>query len=152
MNWYAFLADVVVAVHVAYVGFVLFGLLAIVAGMVLRWQWVRNRWFRSIHLLMITIVAVEAIFNITCPLTLWENALRHAAGEAASEGTFMGRLLDWLLFWHGPEWAFTVGYIGFALLVASTFWFAPVHWRPRRRVTFTVETPAPGPGTMMHAR
>jgi hypothetical protein len=130
MRLYGYLADLVVGVHVVYVGFVVLGLLAILAGMLFRWQWVRNRWFRCLHLLAIVIVAGEAILNITCPLTRWEADLRTAAGQAAAAGTFMGRLLDRVLFYSAPEWVFACGYIGFALLVLSTFWFAPVRWRP----------------------
>src|SRR3954453_6359565 len=60
---YSLLADLVVAIHVAYVSFLPFGQLTICAGVVLRWGWVRNFWFRSAHLLAIAIVATEAIFN-----------------------------------------------------------------------------------------
>ena len=42
----AYLADGVVALHVSYVAFVVLGQLLILAGVVFRWQWVRNFWFR----------------------------------------------------------------------------------------------------------
>ena len=54
---YGLLADLVVIVHFAYVGFVVIGQLLILIGIVLRWQWIRNPWFRLIHLAMILIVA-----------------------------------------------------------------------------------------------
>ena len=57
------------------------GLLLILLGACLRWQWVRNRWFRVAHLLAIVIVAFEAINNIECPLTTWEYDLRRLAGQ-----------------------------------------------------------------------
>jgi hypothetical protein len=69
-------ADLLVGVHLAYVLFVILGQVAIVIGILLHWQWVRNRWFRWIHLSMISIVAVEAIVQFECPLTTWENGLR----------------------------------------------------------------------------
>jgi hypothetical protein len=128
---YSLLADVVVALHVAYVSFVVFGQVAIFLGVLLRWQWIRNPWFRWTHLAMITIVAVEAILDITCPLTTWEYNLRTLAGEQAAEGSFMGRLLHDLLFFDAPRWVFTTAYISFALLVLATFWLAPP--RPWRR-------------------
>lgn len=127
--WYGLLADVIVAVHVAYVSYVVFGQLAIFAGVVLRWQWIRNFWFRVTHLVAISIVAFEAIMNITCPLTLWEEQLRRAAGQPTSGETFVGRLLHYLIFYDWPPWAFTVLYICFALLVLATFVFAPPRWR-----------------------
>ena len=84
-----FLADVVVFVHVAYVGFVVVGLFLIFLGRLLRWNWVRNFWFRAIHVTMIGIVVVEALFGITCPLTTWENRLREMNGETAYQGSFI---------------------------------------------------------------
>lgn len=79
--FYGFLADVVVAVHVGYVSYVVLGQLVIFAGVLLGWRAVRNPWFRWSHLLMICIVAVESIGNVACPLTTWEYQLRRAAGQ-----------------------------------------------------------------------
>ena len=39
---YAFWADVIVALHAAYVGFVVIGELIIVVGALCRWRWVRG--------------------------------------------------------------------------------------------------------------
>jgi hypothetical protein len=127
--WYGLLADVVVAVHLAYVCVVVFGFVAILVGAALRWRWVRNPWFRCIHLTMIGIVALEAILHITCPLTDLEDWLRTQAGQPLSGETFIGRLMHDLMFYQAPEWVFTVAYISFAFLVLSTFWLAPVRWR-----------------------
>jgi hypothetical protein len=84
---YALLADLMVGIHVAIVSFALFGQIAILIGLVCRWQWIRNPWFRWIHVGLICVVAVESIFNITCPLTTWEDSLRGLAGQR--------RHLDW---------------------------------------------------------
>jgi Protein of Unknown function (DUF2784) len=127
--WYGILADVVVAVHVAYVSFVVLGQLAILAGVWRGWAWVRNRWFRLAHLLAIMIVALEAVFNIACPLTVWEGRLREAAGSQAVEGTFIGRWLHDLIFFELPPWVFTAVYVGFAVLVLATLWWVPPRWR-----------------------
>jgi hypothetical protein len=126
---YGLLADVVVAVHIAYVSYVLFGELAILLGMALKWKWIRNPWFRWTHLVAIAIVAVEAILDITCPLTDLEDWLRELAGQATTEVSFIGRFLDNVLFYQAPQSVLTACYIGFALLVLATFWLAP----PRRR-------------------
>lgn len=129
---YAFWADVVVAIHVAYVGFVLVGQLLIVAGVLFRWGWVRNFWFRLLHVLAICFVAFEAIFGIDCPLTIWEDELRHKAGQTVADGTFIGRFLHNILFYQAEPWVFTTGYITFAFLVLLTFVLAPPR-RPRSR-------------------
>ena len=58
MNFYRLLADFVVAIHFGYVLFVLVGMLLILVGIVLKWKWVRNFWFRMVHFLAIAIVVV----------------------------------------------------------------------------------------------
>lgn len=125
------LADLIVAVHVAYVAFVVVGQLLILAGIARGWRWIRNPWFRTIHLIAIVIVAGESVLNVPCPLTTWEAQLRQRAGQTVSSGSFIGNLLHELLFFDAPEWAFNVSYVAFALVVAATFWWAPPAWRPR---------------------
>jgi hypothetical protein len=126
---YSLLADLVVVGHVAYAGFIVLGQIAILLGWWRGWGWVRNPWFRGIHLTMIVIVAVEALLTIPCPLTVWEANLRELAGEEVVEGTFIGRLLDWLLFYNFPDWALVCLHVGFALLVIGTLWLVPPRWR-----------------------
>jgi hypothetical protein len=128
---YALLADLIVALHVAYVGYVVVGQLAIVVGLLRRWAWVRNCWFRLTHLAAIVLVAGEALLDLECPLTVWERQLRGLAGQEVSEATFLGRCLHDLIFWDAPPWAFTVLHLGFALLVLLTFVLAPPRWRSR---------------------
>jgi hypothetical protein len=128
---YALLADLIVAIHVAYVGYIVVGQLAIMVGALRGWQWIHNRWFRATHLLAITIVALGALFGIACPLTVWEDELRRAAGEDVGAGTFVGRLLDRLIFYELPPWVFTTIYVAFALVVLASLFSVPVRWRSR---------------------
>ena len=53
---YLLAADAVLLLHVLFVAFVVVGLLLILAGRLLSWDWVRNWWFRVIHLGAIGIV------------------------------------------------------------------------------------------------
>jgi hypothetical protein len=76
LTFYGLLADGVVVIHFLYVAYVVVGQLAILAGVILKWNWIRNPWFRWSHLLMICFVAGESIVNFECPLTTWENDLR----------------------------------------------------------------------------
>lgn len=57
------LADLVLITHVAFVAFVLVGLLLILLGGMLGWGWVRNPWFRSLHLAGIGLVVVQVWFG-----------------------------------------------------------------------------------------
>ena len=125
---YSFLADATVIVHVAYAASIVFGLLAIFLGILFKWQWVRNFWFRMTHLGMIGVVAAEAVCGIPCPLTEWEKALRQRAGEATYSGSFIGRLAHDLLFIEAPSWMFSIAYVLFFLAVLATFVLAPPRW------------------------
>ena len=58
---YGFLADLVVAVHVGYVSYVVVGQLLIVIGWMAGWNWVRNFWFRMTHLLAMAVVVFEEL-------------------------------------------------------------------------------------------
>jgi hypothetical protein len=128
MPWARMLADLIVVFHTAYVSFVVFGLAAILIGAVFHWGWVRNFWFRAIHLTTIGIVVIEALAGITCPLTDWENRLRHLAGQASYPGDFVGYWAHRLIFYQAEPWVFTVVYILFGLAVLAALVLAP----PRR--------------------
>jgi hypothetical protein len=115
------------ALHFAYVGFVVGGLGAIWLGYALGWWWVRNWWFRVLHFAAIGLVAIEAVIGLMCPLTLLEDWLR--PGSEGSAG-FVQRWLHALLFHDWPSWVFTVLYLGFAVLVALSFVFLPPVRKP----------------------
>jgi Protein of Unknown function (DUF2784) len=121
-------ADLVALIHAGYIAFVVVGFVAIVVGWAARWHWVRNLYFRAVHLAMILFVCCEAIMGTTCPLTLWENALRIRGGESGSSRDFIGYWLDRLIFYNAPAWVFTSAYLAFGALVLLTLWFVPVNW------------------------
>jgi hypothetical protein len=124
------LANVVVALHVGYVSFVVLGQLAILIGWWRRWDWVRRPWFRLIHLAAILIVAGETVISLRCPLTTLENYLRELGGQSGQDVDFVGRVLQGLIFLDLPDthWIFKVMYFGFAALVLLTLVMVP----PRR--------------------
>lgn len=122
------LADVVLIVHFAFVLFVVGGLGVTWLGAALGWRWVRNLWFRVAHLSAILFVAAEAIAGIWCPLTIWEAQLR---GVESDKG-FIAAWVHRVLFYNFPPWVFTTAYVGFALLVAVTFWMIPPAQRKRK--------------------
>jgi hypothetical protein len=99
---YQLTADVVLLLHLAFVGFVVLGLVLILAGRIARWSWVRNPWFRLIHLAAIIIVAAQAWLGRICPLTDIESALRGRAGETVYVGSFVSHWLQALLYYEAP--------------------------------------------------
>lgn len=116
------LADALLLIHVLFVGFVVLGLVAIYLGFFLHWHWVRNRWFRILHLMAIAIVVLQAWLGMICPLTTWEMALREQAGAAVYAGSFIQHWLHQLLYWQAPDWVFIVVYTVFGALVLAS-WF-----------------------------
>ena len=119
-------ADGLLVGHVAFVLFVIVGLLLILAGGMAGWSWVRNRRFRIVHLVAIGVVVLQSWFGMICPLTTWEMALRERAGVASYEGAFIAHWLGELLYMDAPPWAFALAYTGFgALVVASWYWVRP---------------------------
>lgn len=125
---WALLADAVVIFHAAYVGFVVFGFVAILVGVALGWEWVRSFRFRVAHLAAIALVCVEAVVGATCPLTVLENALRERAGQASYPGAFVGYWAHRLIFYDAPPWAFTALYATATALALAIFWLAPPRW------------------------
>ena len=139
MNVYRFLADAVVLLHAVYVAFVVLGMAAILAGITLGWQWVRNFWFRIIHFLMIAVVLAESLCGVLCPLTQWEDRLRELAGEGNEPGSFIGRWLDRLLFVDVSPSVLAACYCVFGAAVLLTLLLAPPRW-PRRKGMPKVES------------
>lgn len=133
--WYGYLADLVVGIHVLYVGYVLVGQLAIIVAAPFRWEWARNPWFRFSHLLAIGIVAYEALNDIRCPISIWEEKLRLLAGQDIGTGqSFMGRLFHDLLFYPNlPEIFFNTLHVAMFVLVVQGLVMFPPRWFRRSR-------------------
>ena len=119
-------ADAMLLLHVIFVGFVVIGLVLIFMGKARRWSWVRNPWFRVMHLLAIGVVAVQSWFGVICPLTTFEMALRARAGDTQYQDSFISHWLETILYYQAPAWAFAVCYTAFgAVIVGSWFWVSP---------------------------
>jgi hypothetical protein len=64
------LADAVLLVHLAIVVFNIFGLIAIPVGGWRGWRFVYVSWWRALHVGILAIVAVHAILQRVCFLTI----------------------------------------------------------------------------------
>jgi len=119
------LADLLLVFHFFVAGFIVLGLILVWAGALAGWRWIRNPWFRYLHLAAIAFVAAEALLGYACPLTVWEDLLR---GGARPE-TFVGRWVARLLYYNAPEWVFTAAYCAWAAASLATLRLVP----PRRK-------------------
>jgi hypothetical protein len=118
-------ADALLVLHFAIVLFIVGGLILTWAGVALGWGWIRNPWFRYLHLGAIAFVAAEALLGIACPLTIWEDMLR---GGVRAE-SFVGRWVERLLYYRAPEWVFTAAYVAWTAATLVTLRLVP----PTRR-------------------
>lgn len=120
MPW-RILADLVVALHFAFIAFV-------VAGGYLAWRWPRLAWLHAIALAWgLWILAAGAI----CPLTPLENALRLRAGGSGYEGGFMQRYLIAVIYPPGLTRGMQVA-LGAGLVLLNAVAYGTL-WRRRRR-------------------
>lgn len=127
--FYQLAADGLLILHVLFVAFVVFGLLLILTGMAARWQWTRNRWFRSLHLAAIVIVTAQAWFGMICPLTTWEMYFREKAGDVVYTGSFIEYWLHRIIFYQAEPRVFVLAYTVFGLAVIASWYFYPPRFR-----------------------
>jgi hypothetical protein len=121
---YRLLADLVVVIHLAFLGFV-------GAGSLLAWWRPRLAWLHPPCLIW----AVTSItVGLPCPLTSLEKLLRRSAGEAPYQGGFVDHYVEGVIL---PEsltplvWAMAMAAIvvGYARLSRTP----PDHWRRSRK-------------------
>lgn len=124
-TFYRLAADITLLLHVAFVVFVVLGLILILVGKTARWKWIRNRWFRIAHVLSIGLVVIQSWFGVICPLTSLEMRMRSLAGDATYPGAFIAHWLDSFLYYQAPAWAFAVCYSIFGVLVIGSWIWAP---------------------------
>jgi len=123
---YAFLADLVVILHLAFVVFVLAGGL-----LALKWPWIVR-----LHLPAAAWGAIVEFSGWLCPLTPLENWLRDQAGQQIYSTDFLDRYLLPMLYPDGltREIQFVLGSI--VLLVNG--WVYGILWHRRRNVSSRV--------------
>ena len=122
---YRVLADLILFLHSAFVVFVVTGLVLVLLGGMRGWRWVRNPWFRLVHLLAIGVVVAQAWLGVLCPLTTLEMSLRARAGAAVYPGSFIAHWLESTLYYRAPAWVFIVCYTVFGFLVAASWYAVP---------------------------
>jgi len=126
---YLLAADAVLLLHVLFVAFVVAGLLLVLAGRLASWDWVRNWWFRVIHLGAIGVVVLQAWLGVICPLTRLEMYLRDKAGDTTYAGSFVSHWLESILYYRAPAWVFAVAYTLFAIVVVMSWVWVRPHGR-----------------------
>lgn len=114
------LAAWVLTVHLAVIGFNLFGLVAIPLGAARGWSFVRVRWWRALHLASLAVVALQALSGRACFLTLWQDDL-----SGAGQGPLIMRFVNGLIYWPLPIWVFTAIYVAVLAYVLALWKLVP---------------------------
>jgi hypothetical protein len=126
---YLLAADIVLALHVLFVAFVVVGLALVLVGKWLSWEWVTHFRFRLLHLAAVAIVVLQSWLGAACPLTLGEMQLRELGGKEAYGGSFVQYWLQAILYYEAPEWVFVLVYTVFGAVVVASWAIVP----PKRR-------------------
>ena len=122
------LAQLVLTVHALVALFVVAGMIAIPLGARLGWPFIYSIWWRSAHLGIVVLIALQKVLGQTCFLSVWEFGLLDRAGLAAEHMPGAQWLLIRVMHWDLPLRFFTVLYLA---VLAYTL----VLWRlvpPRR--------------------
>jgi hypothetical protein len=123
------LAEAILAAHIAIILFNVFGLIAVPLGALCGWRFVRVRWWRVLHLVLLGTVALQAVVGRACILTLWQAA---AEGAASPTPLIMG-WINWMIYWPLPIWVFAALYFAVFGYAVALLWLVP----PARRATAT---------------
>jgi hypothetical protein len=119
---YRIAADLVVALHFAFITFVILG------GFV-AWRWPRVAW---LHVPIALWGALIEFAGWICPLTPLENALRRSAGDAGYAGGFIEHYVIPVVYPAGLTPAFQVA-LGAAVLFVNGMAYGVLLRRRRRR-------------------
>jgi len=106
--WYRAGADVVVVIHLLFIGFV-------VGGVFLAWRWPPIVWA---HIPAVAYGALVELAGFICPLTLLENDLRQRAGQPGYRGGFIAHYLVKVIYPPGLTRGMQTGLGVVVLLVA----------------------------------
>ena len=106
--WYRVGADLVVVVHLLFIGFV-------VGGVFLSWRWPMIIYA---HIPAVLYGALVEFAGFTCPLTLLENGLRQRAGEAGYRDGFIAHYLIKVIYPPGLTHGMQIG-LGVVLLLVA---------------------------------
>jgi hypothetical protein len=114
---YRLLADLVIAIHFAFIVFAVFG------ALLLLWRRM-PRWFALMHLAAAAWASYVMFNGRICPLTPLENTLRQLGGEAGYSESFIERYLFAVIYPDGltREIQIALG-IGVVLLNAAIYTF-----------------------------
>jgi hypothetical protein len=120
---------IVLALHLAIIAFNVAGLVLIPLGALRGWRWVREFWWRLVHLLSLAVVAIQAMLGQACFLTIWQDEL---SGTTPVQ-PMIEQWINGLIYWDLPLWVFAAAYVAaFLYVIALWVWVRPRKSRSSR--------------------
>ena len=102
--------------------FMILSFFLIPLGYYQKWEWVKNKYYRLIHLILMGIIFIETILGFMCPLTVLENFLRNNI-EINNKIT---QIIHQIMYWDLPTYQFIILYLlSFLYLIFLWFFFKP---------------------------
>ena len=115
-------SEIVLLFHFCIFLFILLSFFLIPFGYYQKWKWVKNKYYRLIHLVLMGIIFIETILGFMCPLTILENFLRNDI-EVDNNLT---QIIHQIMYWNLPNYQFIILYIlSFSYLIFLWFFFKP---------------------------
>ena len=121
--WYLIAADLVLVVHLLFIGFV-------VGGSFLAWRWPRLIW---VQLPAMVYGALVELAGFACPLTALQKYLLRRGGQAGYRGGFISHYLIQVIYPPGLTRGIQIGLGLFVVLIAVAGYggYLRRHWPAR---------------------
>ena len=111
-------SEIVLLFHFSIFLFMILSFILIPLGYHKKWKWVKNKYYRLIHLILMGIIFIETILGFMCPLTILENFLRNDI-EINNKIT---QIIHQIMYWDLPTYQFIILYL-LSLLYLIFLWF-----------------------------
>ena len=111
-------SEIVLLFHFSIFLFMILSFFLIPLGYSQKWEWVKNKYYRLIHLVLMGIIFIETILGFMCPLTILENFLRNDI-EINNKIT---QIIHQIMYWDLPTYQFIILYL-LSLLYLIFLWF-----------------------------
>ena len=111
-------SEIVLLFHFFIFLFMILSFFLIPLGYYQKWKWVKNKYYRLIHLVLMRIIFIETILGFMCPLTILENFLRNDI-EINNKIT---QIIHQIMYWDLQTYQFIILYL-LSLLYIIFLWF-----------------------------
>jgi hypothetical protein len=118
----------ILVLHFAIIAFNIAGCVLIPVGAWQHWRWVREFWWRLVHVLSLAAVAAQALAGRACFLTIWQ---ADVSGTPHAQPLVAG-WINRLIYLPLPLWMFAVAYVVVCVYVIALWILVRPRW-PRRR-------------------